>query len=302
MEIKTLSQKINKTVNQESLQTTIYIEDFGGKADPSGSVDNTPPFNQALIYASKNNVKTLQFGGGDYYFKTPPETITAPIEICGYGKGRTLLYRLYNASSADEALLSFRPGAGSSIVRDLGIVAYSGYRGGSAISLIASSTRSPDFCSFQNILLTSAAASNDYTWDSTVYIDGSLRSPVGGVRDTDFIGCSVFGGKNSAMNLTGTVAFNFFGGGIFQAGGLSGAVVINGSPTVNSYYTMLNTGYVGGIAMEYCQTCILSAGLFAGNITNTNTAQNIIVIGKVTGVVQSYWTNSRHIDTVPGTY
>ncbi|MBS0351783.1 MAG: hypothetical protein JSR33_11490 [Proteobacteria bacterium] len=280
-----------------SFQPVIYIEDFGGKAGDS-SVDNALALNSALSYAATNNVKTIQFSRGTYYFKTPPALITSGIEISGYGPGRTVLNRMYQADNIEQGLLSFRAGAVGSRVSDLSIISSSGFKGGSAISLVASTTGSPDFCSFNNLYITSAAPSGDFTWESAIYMNGSPRT-VGsiGIRDTNFSGCSVFGGRDSAIRLVSVVACNFTGGGIFQAGGLSGSVIITGTSAANSFYVQFNTSYVAGFTLDYCQRCTLTSGVVAGNITNTNRVQYVLVVGSVSGTIQPYWTNSRNVST-----
>jgi len=82
------------------------------------------------------------------------------------------------------------------------------------------------------------------------------------VRDIDFKNCSVFGAANAAILLEGAQAFNFIGGGIFQAGGVkntSGKISIspgyNGDPTVAlpSNYVNVMTTFVDGVLMQGSQ-------------------------------------------------
>lgn len=103
------------------------------------------------------------------------------------------------------------------------------------------------------------------------------------------------------MWLEGVVAFNFFGGGIFQAGGFpgtSGKILV--SPSYNgtgfpSYYVNVNTTFVDGILMQASEDGHFSA-LFTAPITTSSFSVDNIVIGHVDGGVQPFWKKSKYID------
>jgi hypothetical protein len=298
------------------------------------TLDTTPLFNCALQFAHSHNLRAIYFPKGDYYFNTPPQSIDFQITIMGDGKGRTGLHRSYEASSPREGLFTFVGLSGSSSVRDLGIVADTSAGNGlgsrtfhgSAISLIAfpdckpnqpnqPPCGSPDFSLFSNLYL---SAENDSSWDVTVYIDGTARTGVAtpggppcitpcGVRDIDFQNCNVFGGATGAMWLDGVVAFNFIGGGIFQAGGTSGIVLIspsyNGTAGLQSYYVNIATSHVSGILMQASEFGQFS-GYSDSPITTSKFSSGNIVIGHVHGGVSAgvdgMWVNSTYIDPCQG--
>jgi hypothetical protein len=290
-----------------SADNLISMKDLGAIPNQGTALDIAPLFNCALTFAKSQRVRAIYFGWGDYTFLTPPQTINFPITIAGDGKGRTQLIRGYTASSRSEGLLTFVAGSSSSSVRDLGIVAASGTFHGSAISLISSAqaapspfaNMSPDFSFFTNLYLSAVTGGN---WDVTVYANGTARTsePIG-LRDVDFQNCSVFGAAEGALWLEGVVAFNFFGGGIFQAGGFpgtSGKILI--SPSYNgtgfpSYYVNVNTTFVDGILMQASEDGHFSA-LFTAPITTSSFSVDNIVIGHVDGGVQPFWQKSKYID------
>jgi|HubBroStandDraft_3_1064219.scaffolds.fasta_scaffold73682_2 hypothetical protein len=287
---------------QVSVDNLINISDFGGLADQGMSLDTTVPFNAALQFAKQNKLRAIYFGRGSYTFTTRPQQIDFPITIVGDGKDRTALCRGYVEDAESNGLLTFLAGAAGSSVRDLGILASNGSAHGSAISLIADATNAPDYCLFSNLYL---SAHSGATWDVTVYLNGDARqgNPIG-VRDIDFQNCSVFGAASAAILLEGAQAFNFIGGGIFQAGGVkgtSGKLSISpgydGDPTVAlpcNYVNILTT-FVDGILMQGSQHGHFSA-YFSSPITTSSNSVDNIVIGHVDGGVQPYWQQSKYID------
>jgi hypothetical protein len=283
-----------------SADNLINIKDFGAIPNQGSALDIAPLFNCALDFARIHELRAIYFGHGSYTFNTRPQAIDFPITIMGDGKGRTHLYRNYNGSSADEGLLTFLPGSDSSSVRDLGIVAASSSSHGSAISLVASEASAPSWFLCVNLYLSAEQGGN---WDVTVNMNGKAKQtePVG-VRDVDFQNCSVFGAVEGAILLEGVVAFNFIGGGVFQAGGVpgtSGKIMIspsyNGTSGLQSYYVNINTTYVDGILMQASLHGHYSA-YFTSPITTSSFSIDNIVIGHVAGGVQPFWQKSKYID------
>lgn len=290
-----------------SADNLVGMNDFGALPDQGVNFDTTPLFNCALAFAKTYNLRAIYFSQGTYTFNTAPHPIDFPITVLGNGKGRTSLYRNYNGSGAKDGLLTFVAGSASSSVRDLGIVAGQGTSHGSAISLISSDTPAPngagagpDFSFFSNLYLSAAPGGN---WDVTVWIDGRARTsePIG-LRDLDFQNCSVFGATGGAMSLEGVVAFNFVGGGVFQAGGVSGTsgkILVspsyNGVSGLPSYYVNINSTFVDGVLMQASEHSHYVA-YFTAPITTSSFSVDNIVIGHVVGGVQPFWQASKYID------
>ena len=278
----------------------INMKDFGAIPDQGSALDIAPLFNCALDFARTHKLRAIYFSYGSYTFNTPPLAIDFPITIVGDGKGRTYLCRNYNASNADEGLLTFVTGSGSSSVRDLAIVAAPSSLHGSAISLIADEANALGYHLFFNLYLSAEQGGN---WDVTVNVNGKARQtePIG-VRDVEFQNCSVFGAAEGAILLDGVVAFNFIGGGVFQAGGLpgtSGKIMVspsyNGTSGLQSYYVNINTTFVDGILMQASEHGHYSA-YFTSPITTSSFSFDNIVIGHVEGGVQPFWQKSKYID------
>lgn len=292
-----------------SANNLINMKDFGAVPDQGSALDIAPPLNCALTFARNHKLRAIYFGYGTYTFNTAPQAIDFPITIVGDGKGRTYLSRNYRASVRSEGLLTFvassrapsgpRSSSGSS-VSNLGIVAAKSSLHGSAISLIADPSTAMGFFLFANLYLSAEPGGN---WDVTVNVDGSARTqdPIG-VRDVDFQNCSVFGAADWALLLEGVVAFNFIGGGIFQAGGVPGAsgkILISpsydGTRGLRSYYVNINTSFVNGILMQASLHGHF-VGYFSAPITTSSFSIDNIVIGHVEGGVQSFWQKSKYID------
>jgi len=283
------------------MSEALCIEEFGGMADAEGR-DNTPALNAALTAARERGAKTVAFGRGTYHFHTPPDEICFGIDIVGHGKQRTTLVRAYSvdADSPHESLIKLRTGADGSTVRDLGIVAERASRGGSAISLVASEAGAPDYCSFRDLYLSSLAGPGEYTWDTTVLVDGTMRtgSPFG-VRDTGFSNCNVFGARDHAVALRGAVALSFTGGGVFRAGGRSGNVEMSGAEAVPSQYVVFDVASIDSVSLDRCIYCHVRAAAICGPIRNTPNTYGCLTLGAAAEGVQDNWTASRHIDSTP---
>ncbi len=284
-----------------SADNTLNIKDFGAVPDQGSALNVAPLLNCALEFAKAHNLRAIYFGHGTYTFNTPPQNIDFQITIGGDGKGRTILSRNYNASGPSEGLLTFLAGSSSSSVRDLGILAAKSSSHGSAISLLANESTAPDWSFFSNLYLSAEPGGK---WDDTVFVDGRLRNNNSiGVRDLDFQNCSVFGAADGAMRLEGVEAFNFIGGGVFQAGGFlntSGKILI--SPSFEnlpgefpSNYVNINTTFVDGILMQASQHGHFSA-YFTAPITTSSFSVDNMVIGHITGGVEPFWQQSKYID------
>jgi hypothetical protein len=290
-----------------SADNLITMKEFGAIPNQGNALDIAPIFNCALGFAKSHSLRAIYFDEGTYSFYTRPNPIDFPITVVGNGKGRTVLSRDYNGSGPGDGLLTFIAGANGSSVKDLSVVAGVATSHGSAISLIASSSApagvlpSPDYSLFSDLYLSAVPGGN---WDDTVFVDGRARntSPMG-VRDLDFQNCSVFGAAEGAMRLEGVVGFNFVGGGVFQAGGVSGTsgkILISpsyegGASEFTSYYVNINTTFVDGILMQASQHGHFSA-YFSSPITTSSYSVDNIVIGHVVGGVQLYWQQSKYID------
>lgn len=336
------------------------IEDFGGERclgnDVAKCVDNTEAFKNALCYMKspgenglRRDIVTLRFGVGAYYFKTPPPQITYYVAVRGAGRNRTALVRAYHlpapdqgAHSRSQGLLTFVGGfAAGSSVSDLSIVIEEGFDHGSGIALIANEAGAPGGCVFDNLDITGRGLSGGWSWDTGIFVDGTKRlgdgASAGGVRDTDFRSCLVFGGHESAIRLERAVNFTFMGGGVFlgcdrtkpgcsdacgleepdcremhgrvHIGGDQGCVAGEVSPSV-SYNVMFSCGNINGLLLQGCKKCEFMS-YFDDCVTNSFCTEDNVVIGAVTAgatcsnvvgdpYVQNAWRRSAHISPTAG--
>lgn len=267
-----------------------------------GGVPNNPAFDNAPILntAISNGVRNLYIPPGSWHFLSKPNAIAHEMEIVGEGFSSTTLVRRYIEYTFTNGLLSFR--AGNQHVWRLGVLAGANTNGGAGISFHGDNTSSPDFSVVEDVYVSQEPGSNG-TWQDAIMIHGVQRNSNGlvGVRDVSIRNCQLFASTNSACHVAGGVAINILGGGMFPAGGTTGRLQITGTSQVPSYYVSADVPYLGGIYLDNCNYVNIKAAVIAGNITNASTAADILVSGRCTGSVSTFWTRGRHANpAVPG--
>jgi hypothetical protein len=278
---------------QVKLQEFISIKDFGAISDQGSSFDITAALNSAIAAAASSKISTIYIPGGSYYFNTQPNNITSKVKIVGDGRGTTMLYRNYSPASSDIGLFNFRDGCAGSVIEDMGISSNTGTTGGSLISLVASASSAPDFCSFSRLYLT---GNNSHDW--AVYVDGSARTGATiGVRDTFFSQCSIFGGLYGSVHIKSVVAFHLNDCDTFAAGGTYGLVKVTGTVAVPSYYVNVSGSSISGLYFDNCNYVMAKAAVIGADVTNASSANYVTMIGPCAGSsVQNNWTNSIWLD------
>jgi hypothetical protein len=274
--------------------TYTNFQTLGGVPNNS-SFDNAPVLNAALAASVRN----LYIPPGNWYFLTKPNDISYPIEIVGEGFGVSCLVRRYTEFTSTNGLLTLR-GSNTHIWR-LGVLAGTGTTGGAGISLIADNSLGADYSVIEDVYVSQEPGGSG-TWQDGIYLYGVQRNgTLIGVRDVCLRNCQLFSSTNSACQINGGVAVNIEGGGMFPAGGTTGRLQITGSSQVNSYYVSADLHYLGGLFVDNCNYVNVKAAVIAGNITNASTARDVLVTGRCTGTVSSFWTRGRHVDPgIPG--
>jgi hypothetical protein len=267
-----------------------------------GGVPDNPLFDNAPILNSaiSTGVRNLYIPRGSWHFLTKPNAISYEMEIVGEGFSSTVLVRRYPEFTFTNGLLTFR--AGNQHVMRLGILAGANTVGGAGISFHGDNTSSPDFSVVEDVYVSQEPGSSG-TWQDAILIHGTQRNSNGliGVRSVSLRNCQLFASTNSACQVNGGVAINIWGGGMFPAGGTTGRLQITGTSQIKSHYVSVDVPYIGGIYLDNCNYVNIKSAVIAGNITNASTANDVLVSGKCSGTVQSFWTRGRHVDpAVPG--
>jgi hypothetical protein len=266
----------------------VSLADLGGVPNIT-KFDNTP----ALDAAIQQRVQTLYIPRGQWYFLTKPRVIDYPIRMVGEGFATSYLVRSYTPTSASDALLTLTKGA--SRIEKLGLGAGGATAGGAGIALISNGTSSPDFSVIEDVYISvdPAAPGN---WSYAILVDGVARTtaPIG-VRDLDIRNCCLFASTHAACRINGAVAVSFRGGGMYPAAGVTGKLQITGTGAVSSYYITVDTGYLGGLDVQSCRYANIRAAVIAGDITNASDAEDVMVLGQCTGVVQAAWLRSSYV-------
>lgn len=262
---------------------------FGGVPDDS-SFDNALAFNAAL----SAGVTALYIPPGTWYFQTRPNEITCPLAIVGHGMSSTYLVRGYMPRSDNEGLLSIR--TNGCRISQLGIGSGRNTAGASAIAIISDNTSIAGYTTIEDVYVSTSFPAPGGTWSYAVNIDGSGRTddPVG-ARDVEIRNCSLFASTIAACRVSGGVAISIRGG-FYPGGGSTGRVLITGSASVPSYYVALDATFLGGVSLDNCRYVNVRAAIIAGDITNSDTAENAMVSGACTGAAQKYWLNSMYVD------
>lgn len=269
------------------------LADFGGLPDDP-RFDNGPPFNAAL----QHGVSRLYIPRGSWHFLTRPDAITYPLEITGDGFGCSSLVRRYAPRTQDEGLLTVQ--AGACQIRRVCVCAGGNTSGAAGIALIGSAQSSPDYSVIEDVYV-SVEPGSSANWSDALVIDGTARTtaPIG-VRDISIRNCHLFASTNSACRISGAVGVSIHGGGFYPAGGSIGRLLVAGSNAVYSHYITVDIGHIGGLSLENCRYVSVKAAIIAGDITGANSAENVLIMCRCTGTVQTEFSAGLFIDPSRG--
>lgn len=258
---RSLSVSPSGPTAQWTRRKSISVAEFGAQGNGSGGTDDAPAISAAINWCKNNGVKELELTGNHRLCSRLP-TIDFPLMISGTGKTSSVLHRDYNEPHPQNGVLTFWAGSAGFVARDFGVSANLGTTGGSAILVACPSvvSNSPDFGLLDNLYLTT---SGNNTWGQyTLYIDGINRpgTPIG-IRDLCIRDCSVFGAPHGSVGIMGSVAMTWNGGGVFQAGGASGKIVISGTSSTNTHTINLNMSQIPGLDVSYTTNGVVNASI-----------------------------------------
>lgn len=181
--------------------------------------DSTPRFNAAIAECIATGIRLIRFDRGMHRFDSKPSDITHSIKLAGDGASISSLVRNFNG---DFIRFTGSQGFGGGM-NDLSIYAAAGTSGGVGLTLYGDANASPDYSSFENIVITGAG-----TYTYSMRVNGLNRPAPQGVRDVRFRGIDLFCGTFGAALIDNAVGLFIDQLGAFPAGGSSGNVYIQG--------------------------------------------------------------------------
>lgn len=235
-------------------------------------------------------VSGLYVPPGTWRFARAPRTIERPFQIVGASIVSTLL-RDYVEGDPRRGLLTAR--RGDLYCSRLGIRAGTGTSGGCGVALVGDRDGAPDNSVLEDLYITGLAGG---TWRTAVLVDGVARNQPLGVRGVYLRGCHLFASQSAACEIAGGVQIGFQGGGMFQAGGASGRLLVTGSADVNSHYVHGSLGHAGGLDLENCRYVNLTLAEIAGDFYASSSVEGALVTGRCVGRVDLRWERSRFLD------
>jgi hypothetical protein len=139
----------------------VFIEAFGGKAD-TNVTDNALAVNRwADGVAAGYTPSHLIFRQGAYGFLTEPDDLEdlGPLKISGSAAWlKTALRQYYSPTDKTNAIFCFKGNSAGSQVENLSIMTADGYKGGSAIRFVATSSYAPSGFRLKNVQITTLSA------------------------------------------------------------------------------------------------------------------------------------------------
>jgi hypothetical protein len=241
--------------------------------------------------AADPEVAGLYIPPGSWRFARAPRPIARPFQIVGASAVSSTLLRDYTEADPRRGLLTAT--RGDLFCSRLAIRAAPGSSGGCGVALVADAAGAPDNAVLEDLYVTGAAGG---TWRTAVLIHGTTRREPLGVRGVYLRGCHLFASEVAACEVRGGVQIGFTGGGMFQAGGRDGRLLIGGTPEVNSHYVHGALGHLAGLHLEHCRYLNLAVAEIAGDLTATSTATDALVTGRCIGEATLRWTRSRLLD------
>lgn len=263
--------------------------------------DNTAALQKMLSVCKRQNLQWCQIPPGDFIFGSWPGDLgDYNVFIEGAGRDRTKLYRGYNEGIDDRGLLHFSNGRVK--LSGMTILPKSGNTGGSAITLYTTDTTQVDTATLEDIRITSGTVDG---WRIGLNIDGQYKTTGAvGVRNTNIDYLEIFGCELYAARIISCTLLSWMGGFTSSNVGTgevaSGDILIGGISSVPAHYFNLNLAAIVGdlLLQDYAQVGTITCPHFGGDIINTANVSTVMTIGNVSGIVQTNWQNSQHVNMI----
>ena len=273
----------------DTASETVSLAKLGGKPDDS-KFDNTPALNAALA----RQIPSLYVPRGSWYFLTKPNPITYPMEIVGGSLSTASLIRRYKPGSDLDGLLTVHS-HGCRLSR-LSVMAGGSTAGGAGVALIGDTKTDPDYSVLEDLYV-SHEPGTTATWSNAIILDGSARTgEPSGARDINIRNCHLFSSTSAACVIRNGVNTSIRDGGMFPAGGTTGRLQITGKGPIGTQTVNVDISYLGGLSLDNCQWVTVRAAVITGEVTNAQSARDVIVSARCLAAVQSFWTRGRVID------
>lgn len=261
------------------------VTELGMIPGQGDTVDMTPFFNKVLAAAKNSGFKNWFVPAGAYHFNTAPNAIDFEgFRLRGHNRFNSVLYKNFvSGGGTAQGILAFRKGYFS--VGELGFIGLKGSQQnnagalngtGSFISAVYQSG-DPEFigyCSISDLNMTSDVTATNGSGGqgaciyTNIYLDGSAGSAPG-VRAMTMNNVVLFGAEAAAAMFKSTQGIMWNGGETSTAGGKTGSIYIDGTPTVKAAYTQLSLATISdGIFMNHTEGGIIQAGQFIGGVIN----------------------------------
>lgn len=209
------------------------LSQYGGACDGS---DTTPAFNAAVAAAMASTIdRTITALPCKYEFFTAPSKIVADggITIEGTSPWSTIFERMFSQGPSDPFIEL--QGRGH-IVRQLAIETAPGTSGGIGLYFYADNTTPPGGKSrVEQVRIAgtnvdvNGVPMHEGTWTVDLWAYGSLRTTQPeGIRVLDMRFVELFDATRTPMEWWGCLACSWYGGGAYQGGGTTQAVIVGG--------------------------------------------------------------------------
>lgn len=229
------------------------IQDYAGAT--TGNAQDA--LNSAVADCITGNYRKITIPAGTFEMAAVPSPITHGIRLVGECPSQSILQKAHNG----DGITFDGVGAMGGGLSNIAIYSKAGFSGGTALTLSATSTISPDYSWFENIVITGAGS-----WATGVHIDGSPRSVPQGIRDIRFQNINIFACTSSCGYLDNAVGVRFDGLACYPAGGTTANFYITGGSN-----TVLIAGAVfqGELNLTNCQNVIFDGLLYSLNSNST---------------------------------
>ena len=181
-----------------------------------------------------------------------PTLVAQGFTILGDGKWETQIIRDYNGV-AGVGCINIGGAAIGWQIESICIASAAGRSGGSAIYVLAGADAgfTGSKASLNHVNLTTWGSDS---WDNTLVFNGTLKATEPkGLRTMSLSDVEVFGAASYSVIFSGVVGLNWFGGGVWPAGGTnanSGGILITGTGAVPSVQHMIFIGSCNGLVLN----------------------------------------------------
>jgi hypothetical protein len=245
--------------------TPVPVTVLGLLLNQGPTFDCTPAFNKVIEAADNSGCKHWCFPAGGYYFNTRPDDINIlGVRFIGDGSDTAVaMVKNFRSLGTADGIFNFRES--NFALRDMRFLAVEGSQAagtfigtGCMISIVSQTGKSIGYGEIDNIEITGdASLPNGHACDAVhIYLDGTDSSAGAGagfgVRAIDMTRLKLFGAEVYTLWMHNTVSCWASGQGTFRAGGLSGAIAIDGSVGTKSQGNIIQFSHVsdGMIAAE----------------------------------------------------